>query len=111
MTPSGWGVRGVLGLLWQVPSCNLGLEALFQGARNDSGKSKFGVFPCQSRARDTKGRSRGELSPNSKATDPGLQLVAVVSEDGRSTRSKQGPGQGGALQPPVDTGTWSCHSD
>lgn len=53
----------------------LGLEALLQGAQNESGKRQSGVTPHQSGARNTKGQPLGKPNPNSKSRHLCLQCV------------------------------------
>lgn len=69
-----------------IPRKKLGLEGFFKGAWSEGEKSPFGVTPCRSRARDTKGHPLGKLNSYSQFRNLCLQCVAVgLGGEGVST--------------------------
>lgn len=103
VAPPGWGCGECRCWFGQVPLQEAGAGSFCWGAGSEGEKSQFGVIPCQSRARDTKGHLLGKLNPNCKFRD--LCLPCAASQEARrSMLSQQGPGQGpgcGSMAVPV----------
>lgn len=64
--------------LVRFPLQEAGAGSFCWGAGSEGEKSQFGVIPCESRARDTKGHLLGKLNPNCKFRDVCLPCAAAA---------------------------------
>lgn len=92
------------------PTEKLGLDILFQGVWNESGKSQDRGTPCQRRVWNNKGQLLGKLNPSAKSTAPGLSVCGLQGWEQRRSGLSKGSRPGTRLAAARWNGGHGCAS-